>query len=397
MPIVPKIEKITRDAAISYFLLMFGYKLFSLYFPLFLVAKGFSLPQVGYVYLLIYLPIAVFSPLVGFLNHKANPAVLTVAGILGYAIYSLGMIFVQNQTLFYLLQIFLGLSAALFYASSKTILVNADLENPDRAFAWYYSAATYTQAVAPAVGALAIWKFGFTGVFALSVILYLMNAVFSFGRLNGHIKNASSEIAGFKPASAPNYRKVFGLLKEKSAAFLILASFAVLVLGGFYHAFFVLFLKQNLAWSQNEILLFNSLLSLAFLFFSIAVIKFVEKSESEKNILQGGFVVGIFSILFGLLAPALNFLSVFAVRIFDSAANLVTESGRSGLLARKLKNYPSEAGAIDTIFSPLGTALGALIGGVLISYMSYSAIFIAGGIFVAALAILINFSKIKAR
>lgn len=387
MIIFPKIEKITRDAAISYFLLMFGYKLFSLYFPLFLAARGFSLPQIGYAYFLIYLPIVIFSPLVGFLNHKASPAVLTVAGIFGYAIYSLGMIFIQNQTLFYLLQIFLGLSAALFYASSKTILVNANLEKPDRAFAWYYSAATYAQAIAPAVGALAIWKFGFTGVFALSIILYLVNAVFSFGRLNGHIKNAATETARFKPASASNYRKVFGLLKEKSAPFLILASFAVLILGGFYHAFFVLFLKNNLGWSQNQILLFNSLLSLAFLFFSLAIIKFIEKFESEKNILQGGVAVGIFSILFGLLAPALNFLSVFAVRIFDSAANLITESGRSGLLARKLKNYPNEAGAIDTIFSPLGTALGALIGGALVLYLDYPAIFILGGIFVALLSV----------
>jgi len=45
---IPKIEKITRDTTISHFFLMFGYKLFSLYFPLFLVARGFSLPEVGY-------------------------------------------------------------------------------------------------------------------------------------------------------------------------------------------------------------------------------------------------------------------------------------------------------------------------------------------------------------
>jgi len=76
MPIFPKIEKITRDATISHFFLMFGYKLFSLYFPLFLVSRNFSLPQVGYTYLLIYLPIAIFAPFVGFLSHKINPAIL---------------------------------------------------------------------------------------------------------------------------------------------------------------------------------------------------------------------------------------------------------------------------------------------------------------------------------
>ena len=75
MSFFPKIEKITRDATISHFFLMFGYKLFSIYFPLFLVAKNFSISQVGYTHFLIYLPIALFAPIIGFLNHKINPAI----------------------------------------------------------------------------------------------------------------------------------------------------------------------------------------------------------------------------------------------------------------------------------------------------------------------------------
>jgi len=66
MFLIPKIEKITRDVTISHFSLMFGYKLFSLYFPLFLVARGFSLPEVGYTYLLIYLPLAFLLQLLVF-------------------------------------------------------------------------------------------------------------------------------------------------------------------------------------------------------------------------------------------------------------------------------------------------------------------------------------------
>jgi len=100
MSFIPKIEKITKDATVVHFFLMFGYKLFSLYFPLFLVAKNFSLPQIGYTNFLIYLPIAIFAPLAGFLNHKINPALLTSIGILGYGVYSLGMILVQNQFIF---------------------------------------------------------------------------------------------------------------------------------------------------------------------------------------------------------------------------------------------------------------------------------------------------------
>ena len=151
MSIFPKIEKITRDATISHFLLMFGYKLFSLYFPLFLVAKNFSLPQIGYTNFLIYLPIALFAPIIGFLNHRINPTILTAVGIFGYGVYAFGMIFFPNLFVFYLFQIILGISASLFFVSSRAILMGSKLENPDRSFAWYYSAPSYADAIAPVV------------------------------------------------------------------------------------------------------------------------------------------------------------------------------------------------------------------------------------------------------
>ena len=61
---------------------------------------------------------------------------------------------------------------------------------------------------------------------------------------------------------------------------------------------------------------------------------------------------------------------------------LMADSGRSGLINRELKEYPEEAGAIDTIFSPLATALGALISGILIAFLGFNLLFIFGGIFV---------------
>jgi len=57
-------------------------------------------------------------------------------------------------------------------------------------------------------------------------------------------------------------------------------------------------------------------------------------------------------------------------------------SGRSGLLSTKLKEYPEESAAVDTIFSPLATAAGALIGGLIILPLGYPLIFILGGILI---------------
>jgi len=373
----PKIERITRDATITHFFLMFGYKLYSLYFPLFLVAKNFSLVEIGYTNFLIYLPIAIFAPISGFLNHKVNPAILSALGILGYGIHSLGMILFPNLATFYLFQIILGISAALFFVSSRAILMGSNLENYDRAFAWFYSANSYAAAVSPAIGALFIWKFGFQGVFILSFILQFFNAVFCYIRFRkqtGHLPD-SVKIK----ESGRNYLAVLKNLKTKDTLIPVSISFLVLILAGFNNTFFVLFLK-NLGWSLNQILIFNSLLSLAFLPISFWVVKQVARFKSEINISWGSKIAGIFSILLGGLYSILNFYSVFIIMLGNSIGGLIADSGRSGLLSQKLKNYPEESAAVDTVFSPLATALGAVTGGFLISLLGYPLLFIFGGI-----------------
>lgn len=381
MPLFPKIEKITRDVSISHFFLMFGYRLFSLYFPLFLVNKGFSLSEVGYTYLLIYLPIAIFSPLVGFLNHKINPAILASTGILGYALYALGMLLIKNPLLFYFWQVLLGISAALFFVSARAILMGFSLESHNRAFAWFYTVPFYVNASAPAIGAFFIWKFNFIGVFILSLVFQFFTAVFCFTQLKKQTKKLIDKDFEFKN-SIENYRKIFKEMKNKNTLILLFVSFSVLLLAGFYHSFFILFLKETLSWSQNQILLFGSLLSFLFLPISLRIIKEVEKSKSKKNILKGAIAGGIFSVLFYLLLPLLNFFSVLFLAIGKSAGDLMAGSGRSGFLRQKLKEYPEETGALDTFFSTLGVALGALIGGLAILRLGYGLIFLVGGFLV---------------
>jgi len=106
---------IIRDVTAVHFLLMFGYKLFSAYFPLFLASQGMSLPQIGYSYLLIYLPIALFAPLAGFFSRKTNPTLLMMLGIFGYGAYALAMIFGAQTAYFYFLQIGLGIFCFLIF------------------------------------------------------------------------------------------------------------------------------------------------------------------------------------------------------------------------------------------------------------------------------------------
>ncbi|MBU4016602.1 hypothetical protein KKF69_03950, partial [Patescibacteria group bacterium] len=101
-------EKTTFNASVIHFLLMFGYKLFSLYFPLYLVSIGLSVISVGWVYLLIYATIALSTIATNFWIHKINPAKAASLGILGYGIYALLMLLNPGTFVFYFAQILLG-------------------------------------------------------------------------------------------------------------------------------------------------------------------------------------------------------------------------------------------------------------------------------------------------
>ena len=59
---------------------------------------------------------------------------------------------------------------------------------------------------------------------------------------------------------------------------------------------------------------------------------------------------------------------------------LMAGAGRSGIMITKLRKYPEESAAVDTIFAPLATAAGAIIGGLLIGPLGYPLIFVIGGI-----------------
>ncbi|MFH1036912.1 MAG: MFS transporter [Patescibacteria group bacterium] len=376
MTIFPKIEQITRDATLSHFFLMFGYKLFSIYFPLFLVSKNFSLHQIGYTNFLIYLPMALFAPIAGYLSHRINLAVLSALGIAGYGIYALGMIIFPTNFTFYLFQIVLGISAALFFVSSRAMLMGSKLESYDRAFAWFYSANSYAAAISPAIGALIIWRFGFIGVFVLSLVLQFFNAIFFFRRFKKQVTHLPDNIKIGE--SVKNYFSSLGKIKNKNNSPFILISFLVLILAGFNNTFFVLYLK-NLGMSQSQILIFNSLLNLVFLPTSLWVIKWVSKFRSEINVSWGSQVAGFFSFLLGGFYSIMNFYTVFVVTLGNYIGSLIADSGRSGLLSRKLKDHTEESAAIDTIFSPLATSIGAVIGGLIIGPLGYPLIFVGFG------------------
>lgn len=259
------------------------------------------------------------------------------------------------------------------------------LENHNRSFAWFYTAPFYADAFAPALGALTIWKFGFSGVFFLSLIFQTFNAIFCFNQLkNQEIKPADNGFSFRKYQE--NYKNIFKKIKSKNTAFLLIVAFLVLFIEGFYGTYFILFLK-SINWGQSEILLFSAVVSILFLPISLLAIRQVGRQKSEKSVFGGNFAYGFFSILLGLIVPLLNFFSAILIVIGRNASGLMVYSGRSGFLTKKIKDYPEEAGSVDTIFSPLGTALGSMFFGLIIGFFSFRFLFILSGILLLCAAL----------
>ena len=77
----------------------------------------------------------------------------------------------------------------------------------------------------------------------------------------------------------------------------------------------------------------------------------------------------------------------------DSFGSLLVGSGKSAILAGKLKNYKEEASTIDTIMTTLGPALGAFIGGIIISLIGFQFTFLIAGAVVFLMGIIFWFHK----
>ncbi len=383
---------VVRDVTAVHFLLMFGYKLFSAYFPLFLAVEGLSLPQIGYSYLLVYLPIALCAPLAGFISRKTGPAVTMMLGILGYGAYALAMVFGAREGYFYYWQVALGVSASLFFTSCRIFLMAYPLRNIEHGFSWFYNAPIWADVLAPVLGGFLIWQSGFNTVFSLSVAITLSALAVAAARLWG----VSARLNGRKisvAAWARRWKNLFIRVADIKMMPYLAVSLAVLWMGGLYAAFFVLFLKDSLSWSREMVILYTAVSSALFSIIYVAFIRGRQKNNGKASIIKGAAAAGLFSGFLGVPAAWLAIPAVFAFDFFKSAGSFLCNAGRSSLIARKFSDEPEEAAAFDTIFSPLGTALGSFTAGLLIAPLGYSWLFYTGGaviIFVVSLAALVE-------
>lgn len=378
---LPKIEKTTFDVSLVHFLLMFGYKLFSLYYPLYLASIGISVANIGGIYFLTYSIISIACFAINYHIRKANPAHIAAAGIFGYGVFALLMLLSRDIRVFYLAQVILGVSAAAWLVSLKFILMNSETESRTKSFGWFYAMPSYATAIAPGVGGIVIWKFGFPGVFLLSVIVQFLNAIYAYVKLknNAEVSGMQGGAKAADKSQLARYREMLRLLnRRKNVLFMLSFIFGALILGGIYRAFFVLLLK-DLSFSQNDIIRLTSAISFAYVPFSILAIRLMGKFRKTRLVSGGIALEGLTAVIIGAFYSALSTGALFVLCILDSMGALVLGSGKSAFFAKKLAGLREEASAVDSIMTTLGPALGGLLGGMAVSAWGYRKTFLVAG------------------
>jgi hypothetical protein len=366
---------------------MLGYKLFSFYLPLFFLEKGLSLLQIGFVYLLIYLPISILSPLIGSISKKINPYLLVVSGILGYSLYALGMFIPFSSLFFYALQVMLGVSASFFLIGNRVVLMSSRLNRAARSSGLFHSLSHYAAEFAPAIGAGVIFLFGFSGVFVLSISVHTVNILYTYFSLRKDL-NIQPDVDSYAN-SLNHFGQIIRNSFNSSILPILIFSLAILSLGGFYQSFFLIFLK-NIGWGREQIFLYLSLSSILFLPLSLLGVRIFSKTNLVKTIFAAGVIFSISSIAIGLTASFVGFLGILALMVTAELGSLLSNSSRSRFIAKTFASFPHGSAVLDTIFSPLSVALGSLLGSLLISHIGYSGIFISWGILILFLSLFIK-------
>jgi predicted MFS family arabinose efflux permease len=265
--------------------------------------------------------------------------------------------------------------------------MSSHLNNPAKSFGWFYTAPYYAAEFAPAIGGLTIFLWGFNGVFILSILIHAINILYTFFSIPEKL-NSGLTMCPYGN-SLNHFREVMKKFFEPDIFPVLIFSLAVVVLGGFYQSFFLIFLK-SIGWQKTEILAYASLSSILFLPLSLWGIRILSGSNVVKTIFISGAVFAISSILVGLMASLAGFIGILVLMEINELGSFVSGSSRSGFVTKIFSSFPHKAAVLDTIFSPLGVALGSLLGGVIVGYAGYSGIFIFGGILILFLGFLIK-------
>lgn len=108
------------------------------------------------------------------------------------------------------------------------------------------------------------------------------------------------------------------------------------------------------------------------------------------GIFWGGFIHAASTFVIGAMGYKLPLSGLLFVNTSKSFSDFMMNSRRSGAISKEFPEHAIEAGVVDTIFAPLGVALGALIGGFIVSTFGFQVLFITGAAIVLIVTLLVS-------
>ncbi len=367
-------------ATLFHIILLLGYKIISIYYPLFLEKNHFSYLLIGENYFFIYSSVALFSLILDKLIDVENSPMKYISfSFLGYALYNIGMIITKTKAMFLLWQIELGFSSALFYLVSRAILMRIKGMEKTSGFVYFYSAPLYASFFAALIGGYVMTYKGFYPLFLTSFFIFMIGIFIT--RITYKKKMIQFNEIYVKKSILRSIKQFFKKCEKKYIFFMFVSFFYV----GFIRAFFTIFL-QKIGFSYSEIMKFVVATSGLSIFISIILAKLVKKMNNKSTIVLGTLVASFFFSLFQLMSVN-NFTLCVLLFLFYNIGYLFVNSGKSGLIGEVIDNK-EDAATIDTIIVSLEVALTALVTGLLKNMFSFKSVYLGIGGFCFFIALL---------
>ncbi|NUM71290.1 MAG: MFS transporter [Ignavibacteriaceae bacterium] len=336
----------------------------------------------GLVYAAPFLTAFFMQPVWGNLGDRYGRKIMTVRATGGLGIAQLLIAFSPNVYILIMLRLFQGMLSGYNSAAMTLIATNTPSEKQGSAIGYLQSSSNAGIIIGPLIGGVLANYFGIRNVFLIiGVLMFLISVMIWFFVDEEFVKGNTEE----NHSAMENWGFVLksNILMVPSVI-ILLSSFGLSLI----RPVFILFVEKFLSAKGDLVMATGMLYSIMGLFSTFSAALLAKKVDSEKGtgILSAGFIVtGLMYIAHLLVHDVLLMVPIrmmlgFAYGIilpamFTNISRNTTAERKGGVLG------------IGTSFQTLGTILGSVLSGGMVSMMGFEIPFILVGVLFMLLVI----------
>jgi len=355
----PTVAAISLEA----FLTRFGFGMVSFALPLYAVALGMNLAEVGLLYTARTGTTVLVKPLMGWAADRYGPKTTLIVALLLRALVGLVLIFSTAAWQLFLVRFLQGvMTAARDPSATALIAVHSDKRKMAGTFAWYGTAREVGQSLGGGAAGLLIGLHGgYTGVFVVAFLTSCAGLTTVVRYVREH-PPAGTTSAGYA-ASAPTARPAYWRLMPYASFGLMVAGTAEMMKG-----FFPILATQYAHLTEAEAGLAASASSLAFLAAGPGF-GWVSDHVSRHLALASRSVANTLSSVLYVALP--SFFGFTLARVVDDTGKAAFKPTWGALLADLSAGDPARRARtityVDSAYT-LGEVIGPVVAGLLIGW-----------------------------